>query len=67
MSDILHRRTINAPHEQVHDLVATKTGLERWWVVRRGPSLLNLSKRVSFVTSAISLRICLQTGIRSTS
>jgi uncharacterized protein YndB with AHSA1/START domain len=31
MPDIPHRLTINAPREQVHEMVATKSGLERWW------------------------------------
>ena len=31
MPDILHRIAINASPEHVHDMVATKTGLERWW------------------------------------
>ena len=31
MPDILHRLTINASPEQMHDMVATKTGLERCW------------------------------------
>jgi uncharacterized protein YndB with AHSA1/START domain len=31
MPDILHRFTIDAPRERVHDLVATKEGVERWW------------------------------------
>jgi uncharacterized protein YndB with AHSA1/START domain len=31
VSDILHRLTIKAPREHVHEMVATKTGLERWW------------------------------------
>ena len=31
MPDILHRFTIDAPRERVHDLIATKAGVERWW------------------------------------
>jgi uncharacterized protein YndB with AHSA1/START domain len=31
MPDILHRFTIDAPREHVHDLIATKEGVERWW------------------------------------
>jgi uncharacterized protein YndB with AHSA1/START domain len=31
MADILHRITIDAPREQVHEMIATKAGLERWW------------------------------------
>jgi uncharacterized protein YndB with AHSA1/START domain len=31
MPDILHRFTIDAPNERVHDLIATKEGVERWW------------------------------------
>jgi uncharacterized protein YndB with AHSA1/START domain len=34
MPDILHRLTINAPREQVHEMVATRSGLERWWTAR---------------------------------
>jgi uncharacterized protein YndB with AHSA1/START domain len=31
MPDILHRFTIDAPPERVHDLIASKEGVERWW------------------------------------
>jgi uncharacterized protein YndB with AHSA1/START domain len=31
MPDILHRFTIDAPRERVHELLATKEGVERWW------------------------------------
>jgi hypothetical protein len=31
MPDILHRITIDAPRDRVHELIATKTGLKRWW------------------------------------
>lgn len=31
MPDILHRFTIDAPRERVHELIATKDGVERWW------------------------------------
>src|SRR5690348_16553356 len=31
MPDILHRFTIDAPPEQVHELIATAEGVERWW------------------------------------
>jgi hypothetical protein len=31
MRDILHRFTIDAPRGQVHELVATSEGVERWW------------------------------------
>lgn len=31
MPDILHRFTIDAPPEQVHELIATEEGVERWW------------------------------------
>lgn len=31
MPDILHRFTIDAPRERVHDLIATKDGVQRWW------------------------------------
>ena len=31
MPDILHRFTIDAPRQRVHDLIATKEGVERWW------------------------------------
>ncbi|MGH2913482.1 MAG: SRPBCC family protein [Solirubrobacteraceae bacterium] len=31
MPDILHRFTIDAPHERVHELIATREGVERWW------------------------------------
>ena len=31
MPDIVHRFTIDAPRERVHELIATKEGVERWW------------------------------------
>jgi uncharacterized protein YndB with AHSA1/START domain len=34
MPDILHRISINAPRENVHDLVATTDGIARWWTGR---------------------------------
>ena len=34
MADILHRLTINATRERVHEMVATKNGVERWWSAR---------------------------------
>jgi uncharacterized protein YndB with AHSA1/START domain len=43
MPDILHRFTIDAPRERVHDLIATKGGVERWWTAhpntQEGPEL----------------------------
>jgi uncharacterized protein YndB with AHSA1/START domain len=32
--DILHRFTIDAPRERVHDLIATPAGVESWWTGR---------------------------------
>jgi uncharacterized protein YndB with AHSA1/START domain len=29
--DILHRFTIDAPRERIHELLASKEGVERWW------------------------------------
>lgn len=34
MPSILHRLTIDAPPEQVNELVATREGIERWWTSR---------------------------------
>lgn len=31
MSDILHRLTIAAPPDTVHEAISTKRGIERWW------------------------------------
>jgi uncharacterized protein YndB with AHSA1/START domain len=31
MPNILHRLTIDAPPERVHDLAATREGIQRWW------------------------------------
>jgi uncharacterized protein YndB with AHSA1/START domain len=31
MPNILHRLSIDAPPEQVHQLAATREGIERWW------------------------------------
>jgi uncharacterized protein YndB with AHSA1/START domain len=35
MPDILHRFTIDAPPERVHDLIATAAGVECWWTGHR--------------------------------
>jgi uncharacterized protein YndB with AHSA1/START domain len=29
--DILHRISIDAPQDRVHDMLATKAGLAQWW------------------------------------
>ena len=34
MLDILHRISIDAPRERVHDLIATTDGIARWWTGR---------------------------------
>ncbi len=34
MPDILHRISIDAPREHVHDLVVTTDGIARWWTGR---------------------------------
>jgi uncharacterized protein YndB with AHSA1/START domain len=34
MANILHRLTIDASPERVHELIATKSGVERWWTGR---------------------------------
>lgn len=34
MADILHRISIAAPPHDVHDLIATTEGIERWWTGR---------------------------------
>lgn len=34
MPDILHRISIDAPTERVHDLIATTDGIARWWTGR---------------------------------
>jgi uncharacterized protein YndB with AHSA1/START domain len=31
MTDILHRLSIDAPPERVHELVASPAGIQRWW------------------------------------
>lgn len=31
MADILHRLSIDAPPEHVHELIAAPAGIERWW------------------------------------
>ena len=31
MANILHRLTINAPPERVHQLAATRDGIQSWW------------------------------------
>ena len=31
MPDILHRFTVDAPRDRVHDLISTREGVERWW------------------------------------
>jgi uncharacterized protein YndB with AHSA1/START domain len=34
MPDILHRISVDAPREDVHQLVATTAGIARWWTGR---------------------------------
>jgi hypothetical protein len=34
MPDILHRISIDAPPQQVHDLIASTGGIARWWTGR---------------------------------
>ncbi len=34
MAEIFHRVSIAAPPSEVHDLIATKEGIERWWTGR---------------------------------
>jgi uncharacterized protein YndB with AHSA1/START domain len=34
MPNILHRLSIDAPLERVHELAATKEGIQRWWTSR---------------------------------
>lgn len=34
MPDILHRISIDAPQERVHDLIATTEGIATWWTGR---------------------------------
>jgi uncharacterized protein YndB with AHSA1/START domain len=34
MPNILHRLTIDAPPDRVHELAATKEGIQRWWTSR---------------------------------
>jgi uncharacterized protein YndB with AHSA1/START domain len=34
MPNILHRLTIDAPPQRVHELIATSDGLEAWWTGR---------------------------------
>jgi uncharacterized protein YndB with AHSA1/START domain len=34
MPNILHRLTIDAPPERVHQLAATREGIQRWWTGR---------------------------------
>jgi uncharacterized protein YndB with AHSA1/START domain len=35
MPNILHRLTIDAPPERVHDLAATREGIQLWWTSRK--------------------------------
>lgn len=34
MPNILHRLTIDAPVDRVHELVATRDGIEQWWTAQ---------------------------------
>jgi uncharacterized protein YndB with AHSA1/START domain len=34
MPDILHRISIDAPSQRVHDLIASTDGIARWWTGR---------------------------------
>lgn len=54
MPDILHRISIDAPQERVHDLVATTDGIARWWTGRPldGDSALGSSFGVYFGDAA---------------
>ncbi len=36
MPNILHRLTIDAPPERVHELAATNEGIQRWWTSHPG-------------------------------
>src|SRR5258708_13023946 len=48
MPDILHRISIDAPQERVHDLVATTEGVARWWTGRRLSGETSEGSRFSF-------------------
>jgi uncharacterized protein YndB with AHSA1/START domain len=50
MPDILHRISIDAPQERVHDLIATTDGIARWWTGRPlgGESTVGSRFRVYF-------------------
>lgn len=54
MPDILHRISIDAPQERVHDLIATTDGIARWWTGRPldGDSAVGSSFGVYFGDSA---------------
>ena len=38
MPNILHRLSIDAPPERVHQLAATREGIQRWWTATRSPA-----------------------------
>jgi uncharacterized protein YndB with AHSA1/START domain len=50
MPDILHRISIDAPTQPVHDLIATTDGIARWWTGRppRGEHTIGSSFGVYF-------------------
>lgn len=50
MPDILHRISIDAPKDRVHDLIATTNGIARWWTGRplEGDSAVGDTFRVYF-------------------
>jgi uncharacterized protein YndB with AHSA1/START domain len=50
MPNILHRVSIDAPPESVHELIATRDGIERWWTAHpvRGDEAVGGQLRVYF-------------------
>jgi uncharacterized protein YndB with AHSA1/START domain len=46
MAEILHRVSIAAPAEEVHDLIASKEGIESWWTGRPVRGDTNIGEQI---------------------
>jgi uncharacterized protein YndB with AHSA1/START domain len=51
MPDILHRVSIAAPAREVHDLIASTDGIERWWTGRTVGGSAAVGERLSLYFS----------------
>ena len=63
MPNIVHRLSIDAPPEGVHELAATKEGIQQWWT----PHPVAGDDSVGGTTVASRCRSATKTGSRRTS